>query len=189
MTSRSGSTTAAFAGRAALIIAAVVALAAALVGCGETVRGTAVPLGSSGGAHPDYAKLNRECNLVDWKQIGDIVGAQVTDPGFIGAICRWTGVGSAGNVKVTLNWFESGSLTNERKTNERLGYQVSDVAVQGTKAIKEQRPGDPDSCGISIGGPDYGIIGWWVQYTPGSGHDDPCSAAQKLADASLNLSR
>lgn len=171
--------------------AAVVALVfvAVLSGCGHD-DGTP----SSSGvrptpAHPDYAKLTEECQLVGVDKISAIVAATIDRPSFTGAICRWDGAGSAGNMEVTLNWFETGSLPHERALAEKLGYKVSAISVQGGGGIKQQRPNDPDSCGVSVIAFDAGVVGWWVQYLPGSAHPDPCPQAQKLAEASLSLVR
>lgn len=168
----------------------VLACAALVAGCSQTIQGNPVPLGAgSSSGHPDYPKLTKECLVVEPDKIATFVGAESMDSGFTGAICRWDGQGSSGTSKVTMNWFETGSLQVERKVNEQLGYSVSDVTVQGGRGIKEQRPHDPDSCGVTVAAFDEGVLGWWVQYMPGSGHPDPCPVAQKLAEASLNLNR
>jgi hypothetical protein len=116
-----------------------------------------------------------------------VVGGDLIERGFIGAICRWDVTGASGSVKVTFDWFENGSLETERATNEDLGWTVTDVTVSSRRAIQIQQPDDPASCGVTAGAPDAGVIGWWVQYRPGSPLD-PCQAATKLMQLALNLS-
>lgn len=166
----------------------VAAVATLLAGCSDTVAGTAKPVGSDG-HHGDFESLLHECDAVSDKQIAKAVGGDSIARGFFGAICRWDAAGPGGDVKITFNWFETGSLEIERSTDQQLKYAIKDVTVQGRKAIQAQPPNDPDSCGVTAGAPDSGIIGWWVQYRPGSAHPDPCEAATKLADMTLNLSR
>ena len=173
------------------LMLAVVAGALVVTGCGDTIQGTALPAGSSniGRDYGKYKNVLRECDAVADDQIASTVGGQGIVRGFFGAICRWDVDSPAGNVKVTFNWFESGSLDNERDTDRKLNYTVDDITVQGRKAIRAQRPNDPDSCGVTAGSPSSGIIGWWVQYRPGSAHPDVCGAATKLAELTLDLSR
>ncbi|MGB6073749.1 MAG: DUF3558 domain-containing protein [Rhodococcus sp. (in: high G+C Gram-positive bacteria)] len=170
----------------------VIAAAATLLlaaGCSQTVQGTASPASFGGSGGEEFTNLLTECNAVSDDQILETTGADAIGRGFFGAICRWDLVGSAGTVKVTFNWFESGTLAAERAADEKMMYTVSDTTVQGRKAIQAQRPNDPDSCGVSAGADRPGIFGWWVQYQPNAAHPDPCQAAAKLADLTLNLSR
>lgn len=171
----------------------LVAIAFLAAGCGETVTGTPRPegadLGDFGNANEKFRNLLTECDAVADDQIAKAVGGDSIQRGFFGAICRWDVGGPGGNVKVTFNWFESGSLNNEKATLEKLKYTISETKVEGRRAIQQQRPNDPDSCGITAGAPDQGIIGWWVNYRPGSAHPDPCQAAVKLAELTLNLTR
>lgn len=172
-------------------LATVVALCAvAVTGCGSTISGTALPVGAAGNKdYGQFQKLLTECDAVADDVIATTVGGERIQRGFFGAICRWDVEGAAGSTKVTFNWFESGSLDVERATNDKLNYVSKDVTIQGRKAFQTQRPNDPDSCGVTAGSPSAGIIGWWVQYRPGVGHPDPCAAAVKLAELTLNLSR
>ncbi|TFI45519.1 DUF3558 domain-containing protein [Rhodococcus sp. 1R11] len=180
MRSRASTTRRVFAAAATLLLAA---------GCSQTVEGTAKPQSYAGSGNQEFTKLLTECDAVSDDQIADAAGADEIARGFFGAICRWDLIGSAGIVKVTFNWFESGTLAAERAADEKMTYTVSDTTVQGRKAIQAQRPNDPDSCGVSAGADQAGIFGWWVQYRPGVAHPDPCQAAAKLADLTLNLSR
>lgn len=170
----------------------VIAAAATLLlvaGCSQTVEGAARPASFAGSGGQEFTELLTECDAVSDEQITETVGADLIAQGFLGAICRWDLVGSAGTVKVTFNWFESGTLAAERAASEKMMYTVTDTTVQGRKAIQAQRPNDPDSCGVSAGADRDGIFGWWVQYQPDTAHPDPCQAAAKLADLTLNLSR
>ncbi|KQU61259.1 hypothetical protein ASG84_01685 [Rhodococcus sp. Leaf278] len=170
----------------------VIAAAATLLlaaGCSQTVEGTPRPASFGGSGGEEFTKLLTECDAVSEDQITETVGADLIAQGFLGAICRWDLVGSAGTVKVTFNWFESGTLAAERAADEKMMYTVSDTTVQGRKAIQAQRPNDSASCGVSAGADQAGIFGWWVQYRPDVAGPDPCQAAAKLADLTLNLSR
>lgn len=168
------------------------ALAAAMIaGCGgATVPGKPVAVGE-GSPNDDskIAKLLHECELVDNKGITDSVGGDGIERGFFGAICRWDVSGPGGFIKVSYNWYETGTIGNERATLDKLKYPMGNISVRGQQAIRIQRPGDPASCGVTLAAPDHGVIGWWVQYRPGSAHKDPCEAATKLAELSVNLSR
>jgi hypothetical protein len=172
-----------------IAVVATVAASLLLTGCGGTINGKAVAEKDKIGSGEDYQKLLGECNTVADEDIAKTVDGTSIDHTFYGAICRWDIGGPSGNVKVTFNWFETGSLDVERKALEKLKYGIKDISVQGRKAIQETRPGDGDSCGVTAGAPDIGIIGWWVQYPPGSAHGDPCAAATKLMELSLDLSR
>lgn len=166
----------------------VLASAGLVAGCGQTIDGTAVPVGADG-QHEEFRNLLTECDAVTDQQIADAVQADFVNRGFFGAICRWDGSGPSGNIKITFNWFETGSLEVERDTAAQLNYTTEDTTIEGRRAIVIRRPNDPESCGVTAGAPDQGIIGWWVQYRPGSAHPDPCPAATKLAELTLNLSR
>lgn len=160
-----------------------------VAGCAQTVEGTARPASFDGSGGQEFTELLTECDAVSDDQIVDATGSEDIARGFFGAICRWDLIGPAGTVKVTFNWFESGTLAAERSADEKMKYSVSDTTVQGRKAIQAQRPNDSASCGVSAGADRAGIFGWWVQYQPDAAHPDPCQAAAKLADLTLNLSR
>lgn len=171
------------------VAAAVGALvvASAVVGCARSVEGVAVPAGTGGGGiSQEFAELLTECDAVADTKIAETVGVEYVHQGFYGAICRWEGDGPAGVVKVTFNWFETGSLDRERTAAEELGYPVENTSVEGRRALQVRRPDDPLSCGVTAGDSTTGIFGWWVQYTTGG--PDPCEAAATLARLTLNLS-
>ncbi|RVW01097.1 DUF3558 domain-containing protein [Rhodococcus xishaensis] len=159
-----------------------------LTGCAATVPGAPRPEGAATpGTSSRYAALLTECDAVDSDQIAHAVGGGAIDRGFFGAICRWSVAGPAGPVRVTFNWFETGSLAVERETSHRLGYAVEDVSVDGRRAVLSRQPQDPGTCGIASGAPDSGVIGWWVQYQAAE-HPDPCEAAATLVKLTLELS-
>ncbi|MGN0042906.1 DUF3558 domain-containing protein [Rhodococcus sp. (in: high G+C Gram-positive bacteria)] len=170
------------AGMAALAVCATV-----LTGCSRTIEGRAVQEGAGGGGNTEeFTRLLTECDAVADPQIAEAVGAEAVYRGFFGAICRWEGDGPGGVVKVTFNWFETGSLDHERSAAEHLGYTVENTTVEGRRALQMRRPDDPSSCGVSSGASTTGIFGWWVQYQGGG--PDPCEAAATLARLTLNLS-
>ncbi|WP_307588701.1 DUF3558 domain-containing protein [Nocardia arizonensis] len=173
---------------------AVFVAGAALVGtasCGQTVDGTAVPVGAGGGGvNTKFDKLLRECEVVSSDKIAETVGgtgSYVSDS-FFGAVCMWDLEGAATGM-VTLNWYENGNLRNERLHNDKLGYTTASITVQGALALEVRRPNDADSCGVSASAADTGVVGWWVNYRAGSSHPDPCGAAKTLVDMTLNLAR
>ncbi|MDJ0392227.1 DUF3558 domain-containing protein [Rhodococcus sp. G-MC3] len=171
--------------RKALVLASVLLVA----GCSTTVAGTPVAESFDGTDDSELRDLLTECDAVADDQIAATVGGDAIERGFFGAICRWDVAGPNGIVKVSFNWFENGSLGVERETNEKMMYTISDITVQGRKAIRSQPRDDPASCGVTAGSPESGIVGWWVQYLPSPGHPDPCEAATTLMDLTINLSR
>ncbi|MFC9996234.1 DUF3558 domain-containing protein [Nocardia sp. NPDC127526] len=182
--------------RKSAVVLAVLAVTAALGGCGKTVDGTALPAGgttSEGGGriNTNFDKLLRECEVVSLEDIGKVVGeGTYVSPSFNGAVCMWDlEGGTAGSGMATLSWYEEGSLANEKTNNDRLGYVTNDINVQGRRSLEVRRPNDADSCGVFAPAADAGIVGWWVNYRSGSSHGDPCAAAGKLVELTLNLAR
>lgn len=175
--------------RAVVVATIALAVGVSVGGCGKTISGTAEPAGGSGGINTKFDKLLRECDVVKNSDIVQTTGAQDATSSFNGAVCMWNLDGTpSGDGMVTLNWYEMGSLTNEKTTNDKLGYSTSDVSVQGRRSLQIRRPNDADSCGVMTPASDTGIVGWWVNYHPG-GHPDPCTAAQKLVALTVNLDR
>lgn len=160
-----------------------------LSGCGSTIEGRPVAVGQSGSGGQDeqFQLLLEECDTVSDEQIADVVGGTAIEQGFIGAICRWDLTGPGGAIKVTFDWFETGSLDTERAANERLGWTVAEIEVSSRTALEIRQPEDPGSCGVTAQSPNSGVIGWWVQYRPGN-PTDACDAAARLMQLSLNLS-
>ncbi|MET9212007.1 MULTISPECIES: DUF3558 domain-containing protein [unclassified Nocardia] len=175
-------------------LSSALVLTAALAGCGAKVPGTAQPLGSGGGdesINTNFDKLLRECEVVAPEKIGEIVGnADYVNTSFSGAVCMWNIEDApGGSAMATLNWYEMGTLNNEKTTNDKLGYLTGDITVQGRRALQVRRPNDNDSCGVTAPAADVGVVGWWINYKPGSAHPDPCAAAQKLVELTLDLAR
>lgn len=177
----------------AAVAAACVGLMAA--GCGSTIEGTPQPEGAykpegayrgEAGDIGEFTRLLEECNALTDEKIAEVVGADAIVRGFFGAICRWDAVGATGSTRVTFNWFETGSLETERTVSEELGYEVSNISIEGRRALQVRRPADPGSCNVTAGSPSGGVFGWWVQY--GAAGGDPCAAATTLAELTLDLS-
>ncbi|MBF6079478.1 DUF3558 domain-containing protein [Nocardia beijingensis] len=177
-------------GRGAVAAAAVV-VALTAGGCGQVVPGSPQPVGGSQPVNTRLDKLLRECQILSEDQIGKAIGESVTvSESFFGAVCMWDLVGApGGNGMATLNWYENGTLSNEKQTNNKLGYETTNITIQSSLALQIRRPKDPDSCGVTASAPDNGVIGWWMNYRPGSAHPDPCDAAKKLMELTLNLAR
>ncbi|WP_072807097.1 DUF3558 domain-containing protein [Rhodococcoides yunnanense] len=164
--------------------ASLVAVAVALIaGCSTAVTGTPTAEGFGGGS--EFDKLLQECTAVPDDTIAETVQADVVDQYFFGAVCMWDGGGPGGIVDVTFAWFENNSLGRERTLAERVGYAVEPVSVAGASAFLSRRPGDPASCGITAA--YSGTITWWVQYRGGGA--DPCAAATRLAELTLQRSQ
>lgn len=166
----------------------VLALSSVLAGCSTTVSGspTAESFERTGS---EFTDLLTECDAVTDETIAEIVGGDAIARGFFGAICRWDVAGPDGIVKVTFNWFENGSLDAEREANDRLGYTIEDITVQGSRALRIAQPDDPAACGVTAGSPDSGVVGWWVQYEPVSPTSNPCEAATALMERTIDRSR
>ncbi|MEU7764106.1 DUF3558 domain-containing protein [Nocardia sp. NPDC049190] len=179
--------------RGILSAVALLTMVVGICGCGRTISGSAYPAGSGTGGtvSTNFDKLLRECEVVTLKDVEKAVGeGAFVLPSFYGAVCMWDLEGApGGNAMVTLNWYEIGSLNNEKTVNDRLGYTTTNITVEGRRALETRRPNDPDSCGVSAGAADQGVIGFWVNYRPGSSHPDPCGAAKKLVELTLNLAR
>ncbi|MEV0948135.1 DUF3558 domain-containing protein [Rhodococcus sp. NPDC049939] len=172
--------------RAAQIVSATAA-AGLIAGCSSTIEGTPRAEGAfSSGDNGEFTALLEECNAVSEDQIAQTVGALAISRGFFGAICRWDTIGADGPGKVTFNWFETGSLDTEQSTGEKLGYAVESSTVQGRRSVVMRPPEDPGSCGVTVGSPSGGVVGWWVQFKNGA--MDPCDAASTLANMTVNRS-
>ncbi|MFC4125905.1 DUF3558 domain-containing protein [Nocardia rhizosphaerae] len=181
--------------RAAAVVLAMVSAGTVLAGCGRTVPGTPVEVGAGGGGsgavNMDFDKLLRECEVLTLAQMADAVGGNAYfNDSFVGAVCMWDVEGApGGNAKLTLNWYENGSLNVERQTYQKLGYDSAITTIQGASAVEIRRPGDPDSCGVTAKAADAGVVGWWINYRAGSAHPDPCPVAAKLVELTLNRAR
>lgn len=172
-----------------LVLGVLAGVLATAVGCGSTIEGQPVPAGGGSRVDTNFDKLLRECEVVPLDQIGKAIESQAVSPSFNGAVCMWDVQGSSGgDAMLTLNWYENGSLPNEKANNDRLGYRTDFAMMQETRVMLTHRPSDGDACGASAAAADSGVVGWWVNYQPGP-HPDPCGPAQKLLDLTLNRAR
>ncbi|MGV0794794.1 DUF3558 domain-containing protein [Mycolicibacterium sp. XJ1819] len=171
-------------------VASIVALAglSTLVGCTQTVEGTAAKAGAGGVPRNDdserqYPNLLKECDVLTEDILAETVGADPLDiqSTFVGAVCRWQALNPTGLVDITRFWFEQGSLDHEREVSEKLGYRIENQRVAGIESIV-MRPEDPNgACGVASDA--AGVVGWWVNpQTPGS---DACAMALKLMELTL----
>jgi hypothetical protein len=173
--------------RIVAVLIAAVATVTILAGCSKSVAGTAVA-GPGNAARQEnsaqrYPNLLKECDVLDEGLIAKTVGA---DPraiwrSFVGAICRWRATSPAGTIDITRFWFEHGSFDNERRTAEKLKYQVTNRTVAGVDSIL-MRTDDPNGgCGV-VSAAD-GVAGWWVN--PQQPGIDACRQAVKLMEMTL----
>ncbi|NLG55175.1 MAG: DUF3558 domain-containing protein [Rhodococcus sp.] len=172
--------------RAAAAAAMVVAVGATVAACGQEIDGMAIAEGAYTGNTERFSRVLEECDAVTEEQIAEAVGADAINKAFLGAICRWDASGVGGTIKVAFNWFETGTLGAEETTAQNLGYGIEAITIQGRRAIVMRPPTEPGACGVSLGSPSDGVVGWWVHY--GAGGSDPCGAAIKLAELTVNLS-
>ena len=174
--------------RTLAVVAALLATLSMLLGCTRTVEGTAARSGSGGGpsnnqSERQYPNLLKECDVLTEDILAETVGADPLDiqSTFVGAVCRWQAANPAGLVDITRFWFEEGSLDNERKTAEKLKYQIENRSVAGVPSFV-MRPNDPNgSCGVASDA--GGVVGWWVN--PQAPGIDACGMAIKLMELTL----
>ncbi|MDN5759174.1 MAG: DUF3558 domain-containing protein [Tomitella sp.] len=163
-------------------VTAMVALCLTLAGCTESVDGDAAT--GRGGTEPSanrqYAKLLEECMIVPVDTIAQVLGTTAVFETFSGAVCRWRSID--GGTDVQFNWFETGTMRTEKDTAEQLGYGVENVRISGGVAYVVRPPDDPASCGAVARASGEGVVGWWVHSSPA----DPCEAARKLVELSVN---
>jgi hypothetical protein len=171
----------------AVFITAVTTVAI-LAGCTRSVAGTAVHAGPGNPQRQEnstqqYPNLLKECDVLDKGLIAKTVGA---DPGaiwnpFVGAICRWQAANPVGRIDITRFWFEHGSLDNERKTAEKLKYQIGNRSIAGVDSILMRTNDANGACGVASAA--GGVAGWWVNpQRPGI---DACGQAVKLMEMTL----
>ena len=174
--------------RALIGASAAMASLVMLTGCTQTVDGTAAKSGSSSvprnnDSQRKYPNLLKECDVLTEDILAETVGADPLDiqSTFVGAVCRWQAANPAGLVDITRFWFEQGTLDNERKVTEELGYQIENRSIAGISSFV-MRPDDPNgSCGVASEA--VGVVGWWVNpQTPGM---DACEMAIKLMELTL----
>ncbi|GAA4806941.1 DUF3558 domain-containing protein [Tomitella cavernea] len=162
-------------------VPAVLAACLLSAGCTQAIPGEAtVARAGTGPAGEEYVNLLRECTVVPTETIAEAVGVLGVYSTFSGAVCRW--VSLDGDTDVQLNWFESGTVHREKAVAERLGYTVEAVRVAGASAYVMRPPDDPASCGAVARAGESGVVGWWVHGV----RTDPCAAARKLVELSIN---
>lgn len=161
-------------------VAVALALLPLAASCGSSQSDSGSGADASQADDKDFAKLLRECEVVEPADLAETTGVPDLTSTFTGAVCRWSN--RDGSAMVTLNWFEHGSMRVEKDTAQRLGYEVENEKVYGSVVYVERDPGDPSSCGVTARASDQGILGWWVQGSVA----DPCQAALDLAALSLN---
>lgn len=165
----------------AMVVAAFGCVLVLLAGCSTTVQGNATAAGQTGAPGGEqYSDLLAECAIVPTDTIAQIVGAAGVVETFSGAVCRWRSIDGA--IDVQLDWFETGAMGREKSVAENLGYNVENVRISGDIAYVLRPPDDPAACGAVAGAGDAGIVGWWVHSAPA----DPCEAAKKLVELSIN---
>ncbi|ADG99135.1 lipoprotein LprC [Segniliparus rotundus DSM 44985] len=168
------------------LAAALALVAAAATGCGP----------GSGGAGPTnttvreqeadpYENLMHECELINEKEMLDVLGMKARFQTFNGAVCRWNVMGGSSALEVTFYWFETGTLDREKETLDFLKYDNQWRDFDGSKGIIAHPAGDASICGSVAKSQTEGIIGWWVQPVFGSGGDS-CDSATKLMIKALN---
>ena len=151
-----------------------------LAGCASAAPSPEAGGENAPGHSKDFAKLLRECLVVNQNDLATVTGEPDLVENFSGAICRWSNPGNT--TAVTLNWFEHGSMKVEKDTAQRLGFEVENQKLDGSVVYVTTDPQNPSACGVTSKASDQGIIGWWVD---GSAVD-PCKAALDLTALSLN---
>jgi Protein of unknown function (DUF3558) len=170
-----------------LILLATVVL---LAGCTRAVDGDATAIGGGSGTADgnvntdDYKRLMYECEMVAPQSIATAAGGTLAEPGFYGAICRWT-VNGPVVTEVTFNWFEFGDIEVEKSTAKKLGYTTENVKVASVTAFTAVNPARPAACGITARAPGGGIYTWFVEPRSATPIGDPCAAPTKLMELLL----
>jgi len=161
---------------------------ATLVGCSQTVTGTAQ---RSDPGVPDpgrsYGYQNDRCGLLDNTTVQSTLGADDVTRPYSGAVCQYILMRGAGDdtttVDVIFSWFDAGSLARERGVATARGAAVTDVVVERHKAFLARRDTTGAACSATAAA-GSGVLSWWVQYR-GQSSGDPCLDAEKLLSATL----
>jgi hypothetical protein len=162
----------------------VVAAATTIVGCTQTVAGTAERgiQGEADGAR-GYGYTNDRCGLLPDSTVRDVVGAdEITRP-YSGAVCQFVLMRQSTTVDVTFSWFETGSLERERGVAEAKKAQVTDTVVERHQAFLARRTVTGNGCAATAA-TNPGVASWWVQIR-GNAPLDPCQLAQTLLSKTL----
>ncbi|MDT5184482.1 MAG: hypothetical protein QOJ20_4571 [Mycobacterium sp.] len=175
---------------------AVVAVTAVVtvVGCSQTVSGTA-RRSQSGVPDPNrsYGYVDDRCGLlVDSSIQQAIVADHIVRP-YSGAVCQYVlargsgpDVGAAAPpvmVDVTFSWYETGNLDRERTLATERGATVTEKVVERHQAFLARRDTTGAACSATAAA-GTGVLSWWVQFR-GQRNGDPCKDAEKLLTATL----
>lgn len=173
---------------------AVVAVTAVaiLVGCSQTVTGTArqarheVP-----DPNRSYGYTQDRCGLLVDGSVQEVIGANDVVRPYSGAVCQYVlsrdwDVGPAAPpvmIDVTFSWFDTGSLDRERVLATRRGAKVTEKVLERHDAFLARRDVTGAACSATAAA-GTGVLSWWVQFR-GQTAGDPCIDAEKLLSATL----
>jgi Protein of unknown function (DUF3558) len=165
-------------------LAAVTVAAAAIVGCSQTVTGSAERAGP-GVPDPDrsYGYVDNRCGLLSDETIQETVDADSVVRPYSGAVCQYVLTRRGGLVDVVFSWFETGSFDRERGLAEQRGATITATEVERHPAFLATG-GDHAACSATAAA-GSGVLTWWVQFRPQAG-SDPCQSAEKLLAATLS---
>lgn len=169
--------------RVVVALVSVLVILGVVTGC--QVDGHPYAVGAADDQQPgsvdtdQFDKLLLECQILSPAQIAQAVGGTSARSTFNGAICRWIVEGEmvAG---VTFNWFEWGSMTVEKNTAQKLGYETENIKVASQAAFTQRDPKRPAMCGVTARAPSRGVYTWWVEPRTSAVPADPCAAPIKL---------
>ena len=165
---------------------AVVAVTAVVtvVGCSQTVSGTA-RRSQSGVPDPNrsYGYVDDRCGLlVDSSIQQTIVADHIVRP-YSGAVCQYVLARGSAMVDVTFSWYETGNLDRERTLATERGATVTEKVVERHQAFLARRDTTGAACSATAAA-GTGVLSWWVQFR-GQRNGDPCMDAEKLLTATL----
>ncbi len=165
---------------------AVVAVTAVVtvVGCSQTVSGTA-RRSQSGVPDPNrsYGYVDDRCGLlVDSSIQQTIVADDIVRP-YSGAVCQYVLARGSAMIDVTFSWYETGNLDRERTLATERGATVTEKVVERHQAFLARRDTTGAACSATAAA-GTGVLSWWVQFR-GQRTGDPCKEAEKLLTATL----
>ena len=159
-------------------------VAAAAVGCSQTVTGTAE---RARPAVPDpdrnYGYVDNRCGLLTDITIQETVGANDVVRPYSGAVCQYVAARQSGLVDVVFSWFETGSFDRERGLATQRGATITDTDVERHPAFLAKLDNGGACSATAAAG--TGVLTWWVQFRPRAGGDS-CQAAERLLAATLS---
>ena len=171
-----------------------VAAVAIVVGCSQTVSGTArqarheVP-----DPNRSYGYTQDRCGLLVDGSVQEVIGADDVVRPYSGAVCQYVlsrdsgpDVGTAPPavmIDVTFSWFDTGSIDRERALATRRGAKVTEKVIERHDAFLARRDITGAACSATAAA-GTGVLSWWVQFR-GQTTGDPCIDAEKLLSATL----